>query len=128
MSRCHHPQLLPSSMVVGCSVHSVLVQETMKSMVSRADTRRGPIVAQIVITLDRDRERHRDHNRILSQQSASVRDERIGTYPNVSARTRSSQIGDPDRDDRVRSRANRGLDRDNPIGTYVIVSERETRS
>ena len=111
-----------------CSLHSVEVQETIKSMVNRAVYRRGPIVAQIVITLDPDRERHRDHNRIRSQQSASVRDDRIGTYPNVSARTRSSQIGDPDRDDRVRSGPNRGLNRDNPIGTYLIVSERETRS
>ncbi len=47
---------------------SVEVQETMKSMVSRAYTRRGPIVAQIVITLDPDRERHRDHNRIRYHQ------------------------------------------------------------
>ncbi len=105
-------------MVVGCSLHYVEVQETMKSMVSRA----------VYIPVGLDRERHRDHNRIRSQQSASVRDDRIGMYPNVSARTRSSKIGDPDRDDRVRSGPNRGLNRDNPIGTYLLVSERETRS
>ena len=29
-------------------------------------TRRGPVVAQIVITLDHDREKRRDHNRMLS--------------------------------------------------------------
>ena len=39
----------------------------------------GPIVAQIVGILDRDCDRHMDHNRILSQQSVSVRDERIRT-------------------------------------------------
>ncbi|KAK7474396.1 hypothetical protein BaRGS_00034350 [Batillaria attramentaria] len=66
---------------------------------------------------------------ILSDlESASVRDERIGTYRDVSARTKASQIGDPDRDDRVRWRPNHGLDGDTPVGTYVIVSERETSS
>ena len=29
-------------------------------------TRRGPVVAQIVITLDHDREKHRDQNRMQS--------------------------------------------------------------
>ena len=64
MSRCHHHQLMPSSMVVGCSVYSVELQEAMKSMVSR--TRRGLIKVQIVITLDPDQERHRDHNLLIA--------------------------------------------------------------
>lgn len=72
--------------------------------------RRGPIVAQFVITLGHSRERHRDHNRVLSQESASVRDDRIGRYPNVSAR--------PDREDRVTSRPDRRLNLDNHTGTY----------
>ena len=41
----------------------------MKSMVSPAAyiyTRRGSVVAQIVITLDHDREKHRNHNRMQS--------------------------------------------------------------
>ena len=81
MSRCHHPQLLPLSMVVGCSVHSVEVKETMRSMFSRA---------VYISTLDPHHERHRDHNRIiLSQQSTSVCDKRIGRYPNVFAGPRS---------------------------------------
>ena len=29
-------------------------------------TRRGLVLAQIVITLDHDREKHQDHNRMLS--------------------------------------------------------------
>ena len=75
-------------MVVGCSLQSVEVEETMKSMVSRAlyIPVGGPIVPEIVITVDPDRERHRAHNRIRSQHSASVRNDRIGTYRNVSER------------------------------------------
>ena len=45
--------------------------------------------SSIVITLDHHREIHRDHNRIISQQSASVRDERIGKYPHVPDRPKS---------------------------------------
>ena len=62
-----------------------------------------------------------DQNRILPQQSAPDRDERVVIYPNVSARIRSSQIGSPDHDNPV-------LDRDNHIRTYVILSERATLS
>ena len=91
------------------------------SWIPRRYIGRGPIVAQILITLDSYRERHRDHNRILSQQSASVRDERVGRYPNVYARTRSSQIGVLDRDDLVKSRHNHNIKR-------MTVFERETRS
>lgn len=65
--------------------------------------RRGPIGAHIVIILDLHRERHRNHNRTLS-----VCDERIRRYPKVSALS-----------------LHRGLHRDNPIGTYMIESERE---
>ena len=79
---------------------------------------------------------NRDHPRSWSwktsrPKSYAIVTERIGswwTYRNVSARIRSSQFGEPNRDDRVRSRPNRRLDRNNPIGTYVIVSEREIRS
>ena len=74
------------------------------------------------------RSSNRDHPRSWSwktsrPQSYAIVTERIGswwTYRNVFARIRSSQFGEPDRDDRVRSRPN-------PIGTYVIVYEREIR-
>ena len=49
----------------------------------------GPIVAQIVGILDRDCERHMNHNRILSPQSVSVRDERIRTDMRVPHRPKS---------------------------------------
>ena len=39
----------------------------------------------------------------------------------------SFQIGNPDRDVRVRLTPYRWLDRDIPVQTFVIVSERETR-
>ena len=68
----------------------------------------GPIVAQTVDTLDGDRERHLDHNHILSQQSVSVGDERIRTYMHV-----------PHCSTRIRSAPHRGLDRDNPVQTYM---------
>ena len=80
--------------------------ETMNSMVSPAIyiyiyTRRGPVVAQIVITFDHDREKHRDHNRMLSLWSASVCDERLGTYLHVPDRPNSGNsivmiVSDPD--------------------------------
>ena len=44
------------------------------------------------------------------------------------ARTTSSQIGNLDRDDRMWTAPHRGRDRDNPVQTYLIVSEGETRS
>ena len=44
------------------------------------------------------------------------------------ARATSSKIGNPDRDGRIRLVPHRGLDRDNSVQTYVIVSERETRT
>ena len=77
----------------------------------------------------------RDHPRSWSWktsrlQSYTIVTERIGswwTYRNVFAHIRSCQFGEPDRDDRIRSRPNRRLDCNNPIGTYVIVSEREIR-
>ena len=82
------------------------------------------------------RSSNRDHPRSWSwktsrPQSYAIVMERIGSWwksRNVSARIRSSQFGEPDRDDRVRSRPNRRLDRNNPIGTYVIASEREIKS
>ena len=70
----------------------------MKSIVNRGVCLSGLIVAQIVGILDGDRGRHLDRNRILSQQSVSVRDECIRTY-NVYACATSSQIGNPYRDD-----------------------------
>ena len=45
--------------------------------------------------LCRDRDSNRDQIRILSQQSAPGRNERVVTHLNVSARIRSYQIGDP---------------------------------
>lgn len=90
--------------------------------------RKEALVVVQAANVDTYRERHRDRNRILPQKSALVRVERIGRYSNVSVRNRSSQIGDPDRDDRVTSKPNRGLNRANPIGTYMTVSEQETRS
>ena len=97
----------------------------MKSMVSPA----------VYIPVGASRSSNRDHPRSWSwktsrPQSYAIVTERIGswwTYRNVIARVRSSQFGEPDRDDRVRSRPNRRLDRNNPIGTYVSVSEREFR-
>ena len=41
--------------------------------------------------------------RILSQQSAPDRNERVVTHLNVSARIRSYQIGDPNRGDRTQT-------------------------
>ena len=60
-----------------------------------------------MIIHNRDRERHLDHNRIWSQKSVSVREERIRTYTRVP--------GNPDRDARIRLALNRGLDQDNPV-------------
>ena len=48
----------------------------------------------------------------------------IGTY----ARATSSLIMNLDRDDRIRSAPHRRPDVDNPVQTYLIIYERETRS
>ena len=58
--------------------------------------------------LDRDHPcRNRDSNweqiRMLSQQSAPGRNERVVTHLNVSARIRSYQIGNPNRGDRTQT-------------------------
>ena len=60
-----------------------------------------------MIIHNRDRERHLNHNRIWSQKSVSVREERIRTYTCVP--------GNPDRDACIRLALNRGLDQDNPV-------------
>ena len=49
----------------------------------------GPIVAQTVIIHFRNRERHLNQNLILSQQSVSVREERIRMYMRVTHRPKS---------------------------------------
>ena len=97
----------------------------MKSVVSRAVYPSGPIVDQIVIILDLDRERSVDHNRVQSQQITSVRDERIRTYMRVQNRPQS---GTPNRDERIRLTPHRGIDWDNPAQTYVLVYEQNIRS
>ena len=61
-----------------------ILKDKIKSIVSGAvyipfDTN----IAQIVIILCRDPERHLDHNHILSQQSALVQDEHIRMYMRV---------------------------------------------
>ena len=62
----------------------------MKSIISRVYIYpSGPIVAKIVIMHYYDRERHLNHNRTLSQQSVSVRDERIRAYMHVLHRPKS---------------------------------------
>ena len=71
-------------------------------------------MAQIVTTLYRDRKSR-------ETKSASDRDERIVSYPNVSRRIRSWQIGNQNRD-------NPALHRDHHIRTYVMLSERATLS
>ena len=60
-----------------------------------------------MIIHNRDRERHLDYNRIMSQKSVSVREERIRTYTHMP--------GNPDRDARIRLALNRGLDKDKPV-------------
>ena len=74
----------------------------------------GKIVAQIVTTLYRDRKSR-------ETKSASDHDKRIVSYPNVSRRIRSCQIGN-------QNRVNPALHRDHHIRTYVILSERATLS
>ena len=64
--------------------------------------------------LDKDREKHLDHNRILSHQ-------------NVYARATWSQIGNLDCDDRIRPALCHEPNQDNPVQTYLVVSEGETR-
>lgn len=68
------------------------------------------------------------HYHALSRHSTSVRDERIITYLNVSARTKASQIGDSCNDVWIRSRLNREIYLDNLIGTFVIESKRAMKS
>ena len=46
----------------------------------------------------------------------------------IYALSTSSQIENPDRNDRIRLATLRGLDQSVPVQTFVIVSERETRS
>ena len=60
-----------------------------------------------MIIHNRDRERHLDHNRIWSQKSVSVQEERIRMYTRVP--------GNPDRDARIRLALNRGLFQDNSV-------------
>ena len=60
-----------------------------------------------MIIHNRDREEYLDHNRIWSQNSVSVQEERIRTYTRVP--------GNPNRDARIRLALNRGLDQDNPV-------------
>lgn len=91
-------------------------------------SRRGPIVAQIMILFHFDREQNRQHYHALSQQSTSTRDKRIVTCKNVSARTQASQNRDSCRDVRIRSGSNREIYLDNLVRTYVIESERAMRS
>ena len=50
----------------------------------------GPIVAQIVIIHFRNRERHLNRIRILSQRRVSGREERIRTYMRVPYRPKSA--------------------------------------
>ena len=72
-------------------------------------------MAQIVTTLYRDRKSR-------ETKSASDHDERIVSYPKLSRRIRSCQIG------RSQNRDNPALHRDHHIRTYVILSERATLS
>ena len=126
MQRCHHPQFLPSSMVEG---------QCLCCKNSRNNELHGQSGCIYIYPSGSSRSSNRDHPRSWSwkttrPQSCAVVMERIGSWwtsRNVSARIRSSQFGEPDRDDIVRSRPNRRLDRNKPIGTYVIVSEREIR-
>ena len=71
-------------------------------------------MAQIVTTLYRNRKSR-------ETKSASDHDERIVSYPNVSRRIRSCQIGNQNRD-------NPALHRDHHVRTYVMLSERATLS
>ena len=66
------------------------------------------------LTLYRDRKSR-------ETKSASDHDKRIVSYPNVSRRIRSCQIGNQNRD-------NPALHPDHHIRTYVILSERATLS
>lgn len=87
--------------------------------------RRGPIVhvAQIVIIYHCGRKENRHQYHAPSQQSISVRAERIVTYTDVSARTKVSQLEDSCRNVRIRLGSNREF-----FKTYFIVSERAMRS
>ena len=78
--------------------------------------------------LDGGRERHLDHNRILSQQGVDYEIMFEIMHQNIYARATSSQIGHLNRDGRIRSAPLSGPGRDNPVQTYLIVSEGETRS
>ena len=84
-------------------------------------TLRVYFVAQIVGIVDGNHEIHLDHNCILSQQSPSVRDECIRMYMRVPHRSKSGTsivmiIS-------IRSAPHCGPNRDNPVKTYLIVSE-----
>lgn len=70
----------------------------------------------IGITLYPDRKTHCDHYRILSQHSASVENQLNGSIHVIDRR-----------DDRIRSISNRKLHRDNPIGMYITMYERDAR-
>ena len=63
-----------------------------------------------MITFCCDRDSNLEQLRILSQQSAPGRNERVVTHMNVSARIRSYQIGDPNRGDRTQTQG----------GSYLI--------
>ena len=54
----------------------------------------------------------------------------MNTPERIYALSTSSQIENPDRNDRIRLATHRGLDQSVPVRTFVIVhvSERETRS
>ena len=79
LMQCCHTRLLPLSRVMGLNVNSIGDLQRHDEVDSRHPS--DPIVAQIVGILDGDRERHLDHNRFLSRESVSVRDERTeGIY------------------------------------------------
>ena len=78
-------------------------------------------MAQIVITLYRDRKSRETKTASYLNRAHLIMMNVNVSYPNVSARIRSCQIGNHDRD-------NPALDRDNHIRTYVILSERATLS
>ena len=77
----------------------------------------GQIVAQIVITLYRDRKSRETKTASYLNRAHLIVMNVLYRIQMYSARIRSCQIGNPDRD-------NPALDRDHHIRTYVILSER----
>ena len=102
------------------------LQESKKerwSMVSKY-ARRGPVVAQIVITIAQNFLSPIVTYRNKSHRYFMLVSERICTYQFVTNRLQVYN----GRDNHVRSQWNRELDRNNPIGTYVVVAILEPRS